>query len=82
MPDKEGLAMAVTLILPICCVCGQVSDRGVDASVQGEWTELQTYLDRHRIDQTGIRLSHTYCPSCYKQQARVWQIPPDVPLSA
>ncbi len=73
--------MAVTPTLPICCVCGQVSDGRAGASVEVEWTQLQTYLDRHRIDQNGIRLSHTYCPSCYKKQARVWQVPPTAPLS-
>jgi uncharacterized protein (UPF0212 family) len=74
--------MAVTQILPICCVCGQVSDRRAGASVEGEWTQLQTYLDRHHIDQTSIRLSHTYCPSCYQQQARVWRVPPHAPLAS
>lgn len=74
--------MAVTAILPICCMCEQVSDRQAGASVEEEWTQLQTYLERHRIDQSVIRLSHTYCPSCYEKQARVWQVPPHAPLSA
>jgi len=73
--------MAVLSTLPICCVCGKVSEERAGASVEVEWTQLQTYLDRHRIDQDAIRLSHTYCPSCYKQQARVWQVHLPSPLS-
>ena len=75
--------MTMTPTLPICCVCGQVSYERAGASVvEVEWTQLKTYLDRHRIDQAGIRLTHTYCPSCYNTQAREWRLLPPAPLAA
>jgi hypothetical protein len=73
--------MTVISTLPICCICGQVSDEQAGASVEVEWTQLQTYLDRYHMDQASIRLSHTYCPSCYKKQAQVWRVLPTAPLS-
>lgn len=74
--------MAATVTLPICCVCKQVSDERIGAAAQGEWTQLQTVLDRYHMSQDGFRLSHTYCPSCYKRQARAWRVPSTAPLPA
>lgn len=67
--------MATITTLPICCQCKQVSDERIGASAEVGWTHLQTYLDRHHIDQGGVQLSHTYCPSCYDKQARAWFLP-------
>jgi hypothetical protein len=65
--------MVATVTLSICCVCKKVSDERIGTHV--EWTNLHAYLVRHHIDQDGVQLSHTYCPSCYKRQARAWRVP-------
>jgi len=68
--------MAALVTLPICCVCNQVPDEDIGASSQKEgWTALELYLNRHPMDQAGFQLSHTYCPSCFKRQARAWRVP-------
>ena len=57
----------------VCCVCKQVADGAGSAST---WASMSTYLDRHHLQQMDVRLSHTYCPTCYEMQARAWFIPP------
>jgi hypothetical protein len=36
---------------------------------------MSAYLEQHHLSLFDIRLSHTYCPVCYEQQAEAWAIP-------
>jgi hypothetical protein len=60
-------------ILAMCCVCDQVAEDG--SQPQGNWKTLSTYLLDHQIAPLEYQLSHTYCPSCYTNQALTWQLP-------
>jgi hypothetical protein len=60
----------------ICCVCKRVSDK---TSGPEEWVKLKTFLDRHELLEIDVKLSHTYCPSCYDRQARAWLHPKSAP---
>ncbi|MBD0315440.1 MAG: hypothetical protein ICV75_02005 [Nitrospiraceae bacterium] len=63
-----------SLIVAVCCVCDQVAEDG--SQPQNRWTNLETYLHDHGIAGADFQLSHTYCPSCYADQALAWQLPP------
>jgi hypothetical protein len=69
---KKSHATAVVPIVAVCCVCSRVPDE--DAPTPETWTFLQDYLDRYHLSETDVRLSHTYCPSCYHAQADAWHI--------
>jgi hypothetical protein len=36
---------------------------------------MSTFLEEHHLRPVDVRLSHTYCPVCYEQQAEAWSIP-------
>ncbi|ALA59030.1 hypothetical protein [Nitrospira moscoviensis] len=74
---QKSDAMAPPSILPVCCLCHQVPDE--DAGSPGAWTPLQDYLDRHHLSEGALSLSHTYCPSCYVEQAQAWHLPQVAP---
>ena len=67
--------MIATITLPICCMCKQVSEEEVGPPAQVDWTPLEIYLYRHHLGQDDVRLTHTYCPSCFEIQARAWRVP-------
>jgi hypothetical protein len=64
--------MATVPTLTVCCVCKHVTPAG---SPPTQWMPMSTFLERHRLLPTDVRLSHTYCPVCYEQQAAAWAIP-------
>lgn len=64
--------MASILTIPICCVCQQVAERTGTSEV---WMKFTRYQNRHHLAETDVRLSHTYCPSCFKRQMRAWSVP-------
>jgi uncharacterized protein (UPF0212 family) len=35
---------------------------------------MSTYLERNDLRAIDVRVSHTYCPVCYDQQAEAWSI--------
>ena len=57
--------------LTVCCVCKHVASGGAAAA---QWMPMSTFLERHHLSPIEVRLSHTYCPVCYKQQAEAWSI--------
>jgi hypothetical protein len=63
--------MATLPTLAVCCVCKHVAQSGVPSS---SWTPMSTFLERHRLQPIDVRLTHTYCPVCYEQQAEAWAI--------
>jgi hypothetical protein len=64
--------MATIPTLTVCCVCKHVVAQG--ASPPSHWMPMSTYLERHHLRPIDVRLSHTYCPVCYEQQAEAWSI--------
>jgi hypothetical protein len=70
--------MATIQTLTVCCVCKHVATGGSPSS---QWTPMSTFLERHHLQPIDVRLTHTYCPVCYEQQAEAWSIsaknPPD-----
>lgn len=58
--------------LTVCCVCKHVTQSG---PVPSQWMPMSTFLERHHLRPVDVRLSHTYCPVCYAQQAEAWSIP-------
>ncbi len=61
--DKRALSRKINLyeaILPVCATCKAIrDDTGVEPG-SGPWFSLEEYLGRR----TGVRITHTYCPSC------------------
>ncbi len=61
--DKRALFRKITVyesILPVCASCKAIrDDTGMDPG-SGPWCSLEEYLERR----TGVKISHTYCPSC------------------
>ena len=55
----------MTQILPICCVCGLIREESESKSES--WVTKQNFRKAHGIDHSAFRLTHTYCPSCYRQ---------------
>jgi hypothetical protein len=64
--------MPTAPLLAICCVCKRVSDDAVSPS--SAWIQLSAYLDLNHLQPADLRLSHTYCPPCYKHLSRNWLI--------
>ena len=62
--------------LSACCVCKHVAE---PVSSSTYWTPMSTYLERHHLSLSDVRLSHTYCPVCYERQARAWSLPVSKP---
>ena len=54
-----------TMKLPVCCVCGLI--RETAGPEPESWVTKQVFRRTHGIDHSAFRLTHTYCPSCYKQ---------------
>ena len=63
--------MATVPTLAVCCVCKHVSQSGSPSS---SWTPMSAFLERHHLRPIDVRVSHTYCPVCYEQQAEAWSI--------
>jgi hypothetical protein len=55
--------------LTVCCVCKHVAQGG-----SGSWTPMATFLEQHHLRPIDVRVSHTYCPVCYEEQAEAWSI--------
>jgi hypothetical protein len=64
--------MTAVPTLTVCCVCKHVAPSG---SPPSPWTPMSAYLEQHHLSLFDVRLSHTYCPVCYEQQAEAWAIP-------
>jgi hypothetical protein len=58
--------MAPTL-LPVCCVCGLIRDDNSFPPGLDCWLTQRTYREAHGVDPTGIALTHTYCPDCFRK---------------
>ena len=63
--------MATVPTLTVCCVCKHVTPSG---AISSPWIPMSTYLEQHDLRSVDVRLSHTYCPVCYEQQAEAWSI--------
>lgn len=63
--------MATVPTLAVCCVCKHVTQSGIPSS---SWTPMSTFFERHHLKPIDVRLTHTYCPVCYEQQADAWAI--------
>ena len=63
--------MATLPTLTVCCVCKHVTQGGSPSS---SWTPMTTFFERHHLRPVDVRLSHTYCPVCYEQQAEAWAL--------
>ena len=63
--------MAIVPMLTVCCVCKHVAQ---SSSPSPQWLPMSTFLERHHLQPSDIRLSHTYCPVCYERQAEAWSI--------
>jgi hypothetical protein len=64
--------MATVPTLTVCCVCKHVSP---SSSPLSQWMPMSAFLERHHLRSTDVRVTHTYCPVCYEQQAEAWSIP-------
>lgn len=69
--------VAAPFILPVCCLCQQVPDEGRPG--EPGWISLEAYVDRYHLGPLDYRLSHTYCPSCFAEQAKAWDLPSVAP---
>ena len=67
-----ALSPATVPTLSVCCVCKHVAE---PSSPSNHWTPMSAYLERHELSLIDVRLSHTYCPLCYEQQAKDWALP-------
>ena len=63
--------MVTVPTLDVCCVCKHVAQSGIPSS---SWTPMSAFLERHQLRPIDVRLTHTYCPVCYEQQAQAWAI--------
>ena len=68
--------MATVPTLTVCCVCKHVAE---PVAPSNQWTPMSTYLEQHHLNLIDVRLSHTYCPLCYEQQAQAWALPEEKP---
>ena len=68
--------MATVPTLTVCCVCKHVAE---SLSPSNHWTPMSAYLEQHHLSLIDVRLSHTYCPLCYEQQAQAWALPENDP---
>ena len=63
--------MAIVPTLTVCCVCKHVTQNDSPSS---PWMPMSTFLERNHLQPVDVRLSHTYCPVCYEEQANAWSI--------
>jgi hypothetical protein len=63
---------ATVQIVAMCCVCKQVAE---GLTLSSHWTSMSAFLNRHHLQSVDVKLTHTYCPTCYKRQARAWSLP-------
>jgi hypothetical protein len=54
-------------MLPVCCVCGLIRDDNSFPPSLDCWLTQRTYREAHGVDPTGIALTHTYCPECFRK---------------
>ncbi len=63
---KSGSRVATAnQIVPVCCVCGLLSDEAGPLTDE-RWVTKQTFRETHGVESGAYRLSHTYCPVCYR----------------
>ena len=67
--------MATVPTVTVCCVCKHVAQ---GASPSSRWMPMSAFLERHHLRANDVRMSHTYCPVCYKRQAKAWSLTPKV----
>ena len=61
-------ASATPTFIPVCCVCGLVREILDFSGSETEcWSDFDAYLNRHGLQGTEYRLTHTYCPICMLQ---------------
>lgn len=53
-----------TRIVPMCELCRRVYDPGMDSVQASVWTQLQTYVTRHRLHAKQVVFSSCYCHDC------------------
>jgi len=61
--------MATVPTVIVCCVCKHVAQSGMPS-----WTPMSTFLEQHHLRPIDVRVSHTYCPVCYEEQAQAWAL--------
>lgn len=49
--------------LPVCCVCGIIRDDTGCEHGKGVWMKMDQFI----VKKTRAKISHTYCPECYKK---------------
>ncbi|MFP3983440.1 MAG: sigma-54-dependent transcriptional regulator [Desulfurivibrionaceae bacterium] len=50
-------------ILPVCCQCGLIRDNSKEGGGKEQWLRGDQFVAKN----SDARLSHTYCPECYKK---------------
>lgn len=53
-----------TRTVPMCELCRRVYDHSTDSGRTSVWTQLQTYVIRHRLQAKQVAFSHAYCDDC------------------
>jgi hypothetical protein len=56
-----------TSMLPICCLCGLIRDKGGVPLDRERWITRRAYLKTHGVNPADCVLAHTYCPSCFTE---------------
>lgn len=63
--QKKELTRKIKLyeeILPVCTLCSKIRDDTGTEHGKGQWMSADEYLTR----KTNLKMSHGYCPKCYK----------------
>ena len=66
--------MATVPTLIVCCVCKHVAPDRLHALPMDR--RCRPFSKQQHLRPVDVRLSHTYCPVCYEQQAEAWAIAP------
>jgi hypothetical protein len=53
-----------TETIPMCELCRRVCDRSKDSTHSNAWTQLHTYVTRHRLQARHVAFSPSYCHDC------------------
>lgn len=60
------------VLLPVCCVCGDIRDDTGAEHGRGTWVKLEKYVQVR----SPVRFSHTFCPDCYASYAATHGLSP------
>ena len=54
-------------LLPVCCMCGLVSNASAHSLDHERWVTRRTYQKTYGALPADCVLTHTYCPNCFTQ---------------